>query len=674
MTMKCRTLYGFLALLAATAVCHSATAPGTAITYQGQLQQSGQPAAGVFDFRFSLYAVQNGGSPLGSALSKPGLALSNGLFTTTLDFGPGVFNGDPRWLEIAVRTGSDAFLVLTPRQAVLPAPYALYTAGAALAGTASNLLGTLPAAQLPSNVALLDSSPVFAGTVTAGSFLGNGAGLTEVDANRLGGLEAGGFWKVDGNSGTSAGAQFVGTVDVQPLELKVNGARALRLEPNAVSPSLVGGAGVNLVGGGAMGATIAGGGSLDFEGIPYPNEVSADYGAVGGGYGNTVLSLSATIAGGFQNFIGPDGTDNAIGGGWDNYIGSATHSATISGGSTNTIEPEADDSTVGGGHGNWISQGSYSAVIAGGQDHYISTNSDQSCISGGGFNTIGGSSYYAAIGGGYGNWVNDSSFSSVIAGGENNAVDPYAEQSVIAGGALNLVTTDGYLSVIGGGFSNTATTVAATVAGGYGNTAEGASATIPGGFGNGARGDYSFAAGRGAQANHDGSFVWADSTGDEIASAAANQFVARVSGGAVFYSNARASSGVRLSAGGGSWTSVSDRAAKENIDPVDPRAVLDLVAGLPMQTWNYKTQPPSVRHMGPMAQDFAAAFHLGEDDKGINTVDADGVALAAIQGLNQKVEAKTQGLEAENASLKQQVAELKRLVKSLAEKVNGGAQ
>ena len=81
-----------------------------------------------------------------------------------------------------------------------------------------------------------------------------------------------------------------------------------------------------------------------------------------------------------------------------------------------------------------------------------------------------------------------------------------------------------------------------------------------------------------------------------------------------------------------------------------------------MTEWNLKSQPATIRHLGPMAQDFRAAFGLGEDDRHISTSDIDGVALAAIQGLNQKVEE----ARAENAALKNELAELKALVERLA--------
>ena len=79
---------------------------------------------------------------------------------------------------------------------------------------------------------------------------------------------------------------------------------------------------------------------------------------------------------------------------------------------------------------------------------------------------------------------------------------------------------------------------------------------------------------------------------------------------------------------------------------------------LPLTTWNYKTQEKTIRHIGPMAQDFASAFEVGEDDKHITSTDADGVALAAIQGLNQKLEQK----ETEITELKHRLEKLERLM------------
>jgi hypothetical protein len=94
---------------------------------------------------------------------------------------------------------------------------------------------------------------------------------------------------------------------------------------------------------------------------------------------------------------------------------------------------------------------------------------------------------------------------------------------------------------------------------------------------------------------------------------------------------------------------------------VSPREVLGRVVALPIETWNYLSQGPSVRHIGPMAQDFHRAFGVGEDDTHINMVDANGVALAAIQGLYQLVqeqELQLTVLEARLAALEAREREL----------------
>jgi hypothetical protein len=107
----------------------------------------------------------------------------------------------------------------------------------------------------------------------------------------------------------------------------------------------------------------------------------------------------------------------------------------------------------------------------------------------------------------------------------------------------------------------------------------------------------------------------------------------------------------------------SDRNLKENFVPVSPREVLEKVAALPISRWNFKGDA-ATPHVGPMAQDFHAAFSLGTDERHIATVDADGVALAAIQGLNQIV----QDRDARIAALEKSLAELKEVVANMAEK------
>jgi len=190
---------------------------------------------------------------------------------------------------------------------------------------------------------------------------------------------------------------------------------------------------------------------------------------------------------------------------------------------------------------------------------------------------------------------------------------------------------------------------------------------------------YSFAAGRTSRADHDGAFVWGDNTAAAIHSPAADTFVVRANGG-VWFGQATTeltptlgtgvfistSTGAYLSTGG-TWTNASDRNLKEHFAPVDHQAVLEKVAQLPITTWNYRAQDASVRHMGPVAQDFYAAFGLGEDNTHISTVDAAGVSLAAIQALYER----NQALEAENAALQAQLGELERRVAALEQGRDG---
>jgi hypothetical protein len=98
----------------------------------------------------------------------------------------------------------------------------------------------------------------------------------------------------------------------------------------------------------------------------------------------------------------------------------------------------------------------------------------------------------------------------------------------------------------------------------------------------------------------------------------------------------------------------SDRAMKANFGSVDPADMLERVRALPITTWNYLADHPAVRHIGPMAQDFAALFAVGADDRHIHPIDGQGVALAAIQGLAAEVDR----LQREQAALVERIAAL----------------
>jgi len=670
--------------------------PGTGFTYQGFLTHDGDPVDDTCDFRFGLWDAESGGAQVGPTLSRSGVAVSEGRFTVQLDFGD-LFDGRPLWLEVAVQCPGDGdYTSLVPRQPLTPAPYAgyarstgslqghpvtatvpvtgqvlkwdgtvwapaadtdtTYSAGEglvlegttfradtgylqrrvggtcaagssirvvnadgtvvceadtdttysagnqlSLSGTTFNVVegagsgldadlldgqhgsyyrdasninaGTLDNARFSAygdlsaegyldNNASTDlltrsqadgrfvnegqtnsvtSGMIVNGAVTA-SDMQDGAALAEIldddgsgsglDADLLDGQHASAFasashnhdnryWMLTGNAGTTPGTNFLGTTDSQPLELRVNGSRALRLEPNSTSPNVIGGYSGNSVAAGVWAATIGGGGSSGS-----PNRVTAgSYTTIGGGRNNTVSAHYATVGGGLTN------------------------------------------------------------------------------------------------------------------------------------------TASGYSAAVGGGQNNTASGSYATVGGGAGNTASGSYATVGGGVGNTAGGDYSFAAGRRAQANNQGCFVWGDSTNADVSCSTDNRTIFRSSGGYYIYTNSGLTAGVYLAASGSSWNSVSDRERKENFRPVDTQALLENLAAIEISTWNYKGQDPSIRHIGPMAQDFNGLLPDlgGEGEEYINSLDADGVALAAIQGLyqlSQEQAAHIETLEAENAELRERLAEV----------------
>jgi hypothetical protein len=260
-------------------------------------------------------------------------------------------------------------------------------------------------------------------------------------------------------------------------------------------------------------------------------------------------------------------------------------------------------------------------------------------VGGGLFNTI--KADYATVGGGQ--YISVTGEAATVAGGSwITATGNYAG---VGGGRRN--TASGYAATVSGGNNNAAISEYTVVSGGSANVASGFGATVGGGIGNTAAGDFSFVVGRQAantNSAHGSVFLFADATGPAFFSTAANQFRARATGGVQFVTGIDGSgnptAGVEVVAGGGSWSSLSDRNLKANFVPVDGQAVLAKVAVLPLSTWNYMAQDTAIRHIGPMAQDFYAAFGVGEDDTHITTIDADGVALAAIQGLNDVVQAK----------------------------------
>jgi hypothetical protein len=475
----------------------------------------------------------------------------------------------------------------------------------------------------------------FASTAT-NQFLIRAAAGVGINTNNPSGaaLAVHGNVKVNGSIGSPGSA---------PLELYVSNQRGLRLELGTFFPdtvNVVAGSSHNSVAAGIYGATIGGGGGGMFFGSA-ANHVGGD---------------SATVSGGAANII----QNNADG-------------ATLSGGTINTIETGANNAVIGGGHRNVIQAQASFSTISGGEGNRINTRS-------------------ANIGGGYANAIETNAHYATIGGGHLNALQPGAEFATIPGGRENSATNYAFAAGRRAKANHTGAFVwgdssdsdfASTgqnqflirAAGGVGinTTAPQAPLHVWGrGIVNGSdfwdvnstEGDFRVGSATHrfkigvAQGGGGAGDVWMRAHGGT------GRMFVKTPGGTTFFSNEGQTAGVSMAPGGGAWTSVSDRNAKENLRPVNTAEVLAKVAALPLSTWNYKSQAAHIQHLGPMAQDFKAAFGLGETDTGITTVDADGVALAAIQGLNAVVKEK----DAKIARLEQRLSDLENLVKALVGK------
>jgi hypothetical protein len=320
----------------------------------------------------------------------------------------------------------------------------------------------------------------------------------------------------------------------------------------------------------------------------------------------------------------------------------------------NTVTLGSSYATIGGGVANQAL--AVSATVAGGESN--SALSIASTVGGGRSNNA--SSNYATVAGGLDNTANGP-FGATAGGQDNQA----GNRAFVGGGRTNRAT--GKYAVVGGGGGDIS---------GYpnwyvNNQAAGDWSTIPGGANNRASGDFSFAAGRGALASHDGSFVWHDSN---IAgagpffwfpSSGPDEFSVYAGGGIRMFSSSDGSTGMELPPGAFLWAPVSDRDAKEDFETIDQRATLEAVASLPITRWSYKAEADAIRHMGPMAQDFFAAFGLGYNDRTVTSIDLNGVSLAAIQGLDLRVDDVEADKDARLAEQQEQIDALRAEVEAL---------
>ncbi len=620
---------------------------GTAFTYQGQLQNNGVAANGLYDLRFRLFQDPLGASQLGSAILTNAVPVTNGVFTVAVDFGPGIFNGSNCWLEIDVKTNSAAsYNDLSPLQQLTPAPYAVFANTASnVSGTisAGQLSGTVPIAQLPANLvtngqsgitltgvtlngALNLSTPeIFSGSAPLLYFAG---GLQ----NFFAGPSAGNPLNDTAPFNTAAGAYSLYSNQTGSYNT-ANGAQALYSNRT--------GYGNTADGGGALVLNTNGTGNTGEGTFTLENNQSGSYNTASGyealeslgsltgtgGSNNIALGYNAGI-----NLVENESADIDIG-----NAGVAGENNTIRIG-TPGIQTATWIAGVINGNGGGLTglnAGQLGGTLSLSQlPGAVLTNNEAATV------TLGNVTLYGML--------TLPSLPVTVESGGDSLLYADNNNNFFAGfGAGSLSTSGGFNTADG------ANALGSNTRGSW-NVAVGCQAlvNISGGSNNIAIG---FGAGSAFQSNESSNIDIGSAgvTGDSgVVRIGTDQKTTYLSG-AVYAEN------VRLT---------SDRNAKENFTPVSGRAVLDKVVSLPLTEWNYKSDA-GARHIGPMAQDFYSAFGLdGSDDKHIAVVDEGGVALAAIQGLNEKLKADNAELKHENDLLAIRLDELEAKVKELSEK------
>lgn len=407
-------IQALVAALLTGLISPSAFAISSGFTYQGSLVDVSAPADGSYDLKFTLQTTA--GTPVGLAIVRDDVVVSDGAYKVELDFGPVIAIGDYQ-LQIAMRPGasSGAFIDLSPANRITPVPQAQVAEVAQVATSVLN--NSIGSAQIiPSQVqmrvaascptghsirAINANGSVACESVAAG-FVGpkGSAGTTGATGSAgtagtnlpTGALGLPEYWSISGNSGTNSKIHFVGTTDKQTLVFRANNLRIGELTPRGSvtdygdAPSVAFGSSANEAT--AIGATVGGGGATRADGSTYGN------------HKNSALGIFATISGGKSHVA--SGQFSAIGGGLSNTA--SGDSSTVSGGKSN--EAVGSHSTLSGGAHN-ETNGSNSTVSGG---TYNSADGENGTVIGGYFNQASGEGTTAS--GGVGN----------CAGGDNSWV------------------------------------------------------------------------------------------------------------------------------------------------------------------------------------------------------------------------------------------------------------
>jgi hypothetical protein len=640
--VRCDPMRRFGLLLLSCGLCLTATGQPVVITYQGHVLDNGTAFNGVGLFKFALVVSSNN-------VQATATAQLTGSFVTgvTVDQGGSGYTSAP---SVSFTGGGGS--------------------GATATATVSNGMVVAITVNLTGNnytnppTVIIAPPPPGLGIATLWSNDGTSVNGSEPTFAVPVGVTNGLFTVGLGDTNLSSMQQLDAAIFIQPnLQLRiwfndgVHGSTALSPLQNLTSaPYAV--TAQNLAAVVQNNTTV--GGFYQAIGGGIGNSAGQYFDTIGGGENNTENGFDATIGGGEQNHA--DGNTSTVGGGYANY--STGSYSTIAGGNNNISSNTF--STVGGGYQN--TAGGYGSTVAGGYQNTCSTLS-YSAIGGGLGNTA--TANYATIPGGYQNTVGGSF--SFAAGFQAQAMQfgsfVWNDES---GGSFSSSTANTFYARANGGFlfySQAGITMAGDVSLAGGATSyhhlslSGGNAFgyLYGSFpalGDGVHLGYNYYydnSGIGHISNTGG--------GTSRISAEYGEIVLAVGGVNAAPTTPRVDvtlSGVTVS---GTFSMSSDRNVKQDFAPINPSQILDKVLELPLSEWSYITDA-NTRHIGPMGQDFYSIFNVGTDEKHIAPIDEGGVALAAIQGLNQKLEQK----DAEIQKLNRRLEKLEQL---LSEKTGG---
>jgi len=453
----------------------------------------------------------------------------------------------------------------------------------------------------------------------------------------LGGGEA---WLLTGNYGTNPAVNFLGTMDNQPLVIRVNNQETFRFNPpgaNAPAWSIQRG------GGDPRGLHAV---DLQSARSAATQVASGNYSVISGGWRNTASGYIATVGGGRENTA--SGSGSTVGGGEYNIASGVN--ATIGGGWSNTVTVDSWIGTIGGGE----------------------------------LNTVSG--WWATIGGGYTNTA--SGLIATVGGGAFNT----ASGSLATVGGGNENTASGGWATVGGGNENTASGLVATVGGGERNIASGNFSVVPGGLSNTANANYNLVFGENVDPSVTEThrvYFFGDGScpPDEYCRSSGFLVINRLDGDFPIHvgTDGTNGNGARLTTGG-VWTNGSSRSFKERFVQYRPAEVLEKILQLPVEGYFYKGTEEY--HITPMAEDFYRLFGTGvheiietdstgqlvrrpnpDVDKYLAASDVAGVALLGVQALheeNAQLRQRVSDLETENAALRARLERLETLMQRIA--------